>query len=221
MTHDLDEHGKKLTDYPRPSVAVDTAVLTVDDGELCVLLVPGAGGQGRSLPGTFLHEGENLAGAVLRSLAQKAGVTGREPQQMHVFDDPRRDQRGWVLSVAHLDVVPVEKLADALSAGRAELARVGPGPGAHEPLPQLDYDHGAIVAKAVERLRAQYRENPDPWVLLPKPFTLRRLQLLHEAVAGELVRKDTFRRHMERCLVPTGEMSDGGRGRPSRLFRRR
>ena len=31
--------NKLLTDYPRPSVAVDTAVLTVKDSALCVPLV--------------------------------------------------------------------------------------------------------------------------------------------------------------------------------------
>ena len=72
-----DSAGRTLDEYPRPSVAVDTAVLTVRDDELHVLLVqPGQAGAEalRRLPGTFLHEGETLADAVLRSLRQKAGV---------------------------------------------------------------------------------------------------------------------------------------------------
>ena len=41
-----DSSGKALTDYPRPSVAVDTAVLTVPPGEvsLDVVLVRADGG---------------------------------------------------------------------------------------------------------------------------------------------------------------------------------
>src|SRR4051812_47939943 len=104
-----DASGKTLTDYPRPSVAVDTAVLTVapDRRGLHVLLVRRNGkddGSDWALPGTFLHEGETLAEAVLRSLKEKAGLLGRAPQQLHVFDAPDRDPRGWVLSVAHVDV---------------------------------------------------------------------------------------------------------------------
>lgn len=103
-----DSQGRALTDYPRPSVAVDTAVLTALDGELAVLL-SSAGGEW-TLPGTFLHEGERLADAVLRSLRAKVGVSGLRPKQLHVFDAPARDDRGWVLSVAHLDVVPWDLL---------------------------------------------------------------------------------------------------------------
>ncbi len=73
-----DSSGKALTDYPRPSVAVDTAVLTVpvDAPQLVVLLVRWAGEDRRdewALPGTFLHERENLAIAVQRSLARRRG----------------------------------------------------------------------------------------------------------------------------------------------------
>ena len=110
-----DTSGKALTDYPRPSVAVDTAVLTVSpDNQLCVLLVRRAGTHKHGtwqLPGTFLHPGETLARAALRALSDKAGVTGLAPVQLAVFDDPDRDDRGWVLSAAHLDVVPWDRVA--------------------------------------------------------------------------------------------------------------
>ena len=67
-------------------------------------------------------------------------------------------------------------------------------------------------------MRADYADTPDPWRLLPGSFTLRDLQLLHEAILGEEVQRDAFRRRMEPLLQPTGEMTDGRRGRPSRLF---
>ena len=109
-----DSNGRTLADYPRPSVAVDTALLTLDpDLELVVLQVRRPNGAGWALPGTFLHEGERLADAVDRSLRVKAGVRGLHPRQLHVFDDPNRDDRGWVLSVAHVDVVRADRLASA------------------------------------------------------------------------------------------------------------
>jgi ADP-ribose pyrophosphatase YjhB (NUDIX family) len=167
-----------------------------------------------ALPGTFLHEGERLADAVLRSLREKAHVSGREPQQLHVFDDPKRDPRGWVLSVAHVDVVPLKDLEAALAGSDVKvLPLTGATPG-------LPYDHPAIVAKAVEQTRTAYAAEPDPGGLLTGAFTLRDLRMLHETVMGEALMRDTFRRFMEPKLVPTGAMSDGGRGRPSRLFQR-
>src|SRR6478735_1713941 len=108
-----DSSGRALADYPRPSVAVDTALLTLDaDLGLAVLEVRRPSGTGWALPGTFLHEGETLADAVDRSLRIKANVRGLQPRQLHVFDDPDRDDRGWVLSVAHVEVVRPEQLAE-------------------------------------------------------------------------------------------------------------
>jgi len=213
-----DATGRTLQDYPRPSVAVDTAVLTVDRDALCVVLVhpargddPSALGRAR-LPGTFLHEGERLADAVLRSLRDKAGVTGLDPRQVHVFDDPDRDDRGRVLSVAHVVTVPARQLV--LDAARAHLAPVAN-------LPELAYRHDEIVGLAVAALRAEYAAAPDPRDLLDSPFTLRDLQDLHEAIAGEPLARDAFRRSMENRLVSTGQSRRGVVGKPARLFTHR
>jgi len=162
-----------------------------------------------------LHEGERLAEAVTRSLAQKAGVTGGHPAQLAVFDDPARDERGWVLSVAHLAVIPYAALAGVLLADpdRVRLAPVS----RLDPLP---YDHKAIVAAAVRELRARYADRPDPERILGPRFTIRELHEVHEAIAGNTLQKDTFRRAMEPHLQGTGSLSSGTVGRPSQRFRR-
>ncbi len=215
MADFVDSSGKRLADYPRPSVAVDTALLTVDeDARLSVLLVrrPGKGRAIWALPGTFLHEHERLADAVRRSLLEKAGVTGLEPRQLTVLDHPKRDDRGWVLSVAHLETIRFEDAAAALAENDdVRLAAV-------DALPRLAFDHCEVVRLAVASLRASYAEHPDPSRFLEVPFTLADLQKIHEAVAGVVFQKDTFRRAMEPLLVPTGDMSSGVVGRPARLF---
>lgn len=211
-----DSHGKSLEDYPRPSVAVDTAVLTVtDDRKLCVLLVASTAQRGAKsqwrLPGTFLHPGETLADAVLRSLREKAGIEGLGPRQLHVFDAPDRDDRGWVLSVAHLDVVRADRIRLSDSARLAPIAE----------LPPLLYDHREIVTAAVAALREEYDSRPDPRRLLgAKPFTIRDLQLLHEAISAARYNRDTFRRTMTPQLTATGKLRIGARGKPAELFRR-
>lgn len=43
---------------------------------------------------------------------------------------------------------------------------------------------------------------------------------MHEAIVGEKLQRDTFRRAMEPHLEPTGERVALGRGRPAELFRR-
>jgi 8-oxo-dGTP diphosphatase len=185
---------------------------------LSVLLVrrpEGVDGPQWALPGTFLHQGERLADAVTRSLTEKAGITGRHPTQLAVFDAPDRDERAWVLSVAHLAVIPYAALEDALLA-HPEQVRLAPV-SQLEPLP---YDHRAIVAAAVKELRRRYADRPDPEHLLGPRFTVRELRDVHEAIAGTTLQKDTFRRAMEPDLQGTGTLSTGTVGRPSQRFRR-
>lgn len=206
-----DRSGRTLEDYPRPSVAVDTAVLTVHEGRLCVLLVRDEPGDER-LPGTFLHPGETLRVAALRALREKADVRGLQPRQLEVFDDPGRDDRGWVLSVAHVDAV---RAGEIPLTPHTRLVAV-------DELPSLPYDHGDIVTHAVDRLRADYSDQPDPWCLLPPAtdgFTVRELRRLHEAIIGRKLAADTFRRTMLAGLHPTGEVRRGDRGKPAELFR--
>lgn len=210
-----DSSGRTLEDYPRPSVATDTAVLTVVDGRLSVLLVltndaMRGGSPEWRLPGTFLHRRETLVDAVRRSLRVKAGVEGLEPQQLHVFDDPDRDDRGWVLSVAHYDVVREERLPQS---SRVRIVPI-------HSIPVLKYDHAKIISFAVDALRAQYRRAPDPARLLDEPFTMRQLRHVHEAIANERLLPDTFRRSMLPSLEPTGDLFSEGRGRPAELYRR-
>jgi len=219
-----DSHGKTLDDYPRPSVAVDTAVLTVADGRLQVLLTltndaarRGAAERWR-LPGTFLHPNERLADAVCRSLHDKARVSGLTPRQLEVFDDPRRDDRGWVLSVAHLAAVRVDRIPII---ERTKLVPV-------DDFGTLEYDHDRIVTAAAAQLRGDYRVRPDPANLLPESgadgprgsFTIRELRVLHQAVLGETFNADTFRRTMLPGLVPTGQWRKGARGKPAELYMR-
>ena len=205
-----DAQGKSLADYPRPSVAVDTAVLTVLDDALAVVVIDDPRDNTRRLPGTFLHEGELLAHAVRRSLADKAGITGLTPQQLGVFDALNRDDRGRVLSVAHVIAVPATRLGKAAT---TPVSSVGP----------LQYDHAEILARAVAQVRADYAAAPDPWRLLgDEPFTLLELERLHRAVdpAGTALR-DTFRRAMEPQLREAGGVREGTVGKPARLFTHR
>jgi 8-oxo-dGTP diphosphatase len=215
-----DSSGKALTAYPRPSVAVDTAVLTVpdDDPRLSVLLVRRAGkhrGSEWSLPGTFLHKGETLAIAVGRSLREKAGLTPDvAPRQLHVFDNPERDKRGWVLSVAHVAALPWRAIEPVLAGGQGAVC-VRPV----DEVGRLPFDHDEIVRRAAADMRLHYLERPDPDGLLDEPFTIRDLHRLHDAVEGGLgFSVDTFRRSMLPLLKETKRRSEGTVGKPAQLY---
>lgn len=218
-----------LQDFPRPSVAVDIAVLSVvadDEGvdRLSVLLhrrstVTERGKWG--LPGSFLRERERLADAVQRTLLDKCGIEGLTPRQLLVLDEPSRDDRGWVLSVAHLDVVPVADAPSLFSRTDLRWAAIDGSSAVVPGQRRLPFDHDEIVTEAVSRFRVDHEDAPDPYRLLEEPFTVRELRHLHEAVLGETLQKDTFRRAMLPHLVATQSTESGSVGRPARRYQRR
>lgn len=209
----------RVHDYPRPIVAVDTALLTWDSTRGLLVVEMARDDIGKwALPGTFLRKGETLSEAVERSLREKLGVEGIRPRQLFVFDAPNRDNRDWVLSVAHLAVVRPDQL-HALGSGAAAQTRLAPvdRPG------ELAWDHPEIVRLAKNDLRVRYDTDPDPERLLGSRFTMRELRQVHEAIAGRNLQRDRFRRAMELRLAGTGVMQEntGTRGRPAELFRRK
>lgn len=211
----------QLTQFPRPSVAVDTAVLCPVPGRGLHVLLTHPGDDIWQLPGSILRPEERLAEAVARCLREKARLVDRAPVQLHVFDQPDRDDRGWVISVAHLDVLSAadaglddEGAQDAAGAGRRKLVPV-------HSTQELSSEHQEIVRVAVHRLRSLHERTPDPFGLLPSEFSLRQLRELHEIVAGEDLQADTFRRTMLPLLDPTGQAVTQGRGRPAQTFTRR
>ncbi|MCZ2813847.1 NUDIX domain-containing protein [Modestobacter sp. VKM Ac-2979] len=223
---DQAEQDRSSGGHRRPSVAVDTAVLTVDvrNGALGVVQHQRRGEW--ALPGTFLHEGETLADAVLRSLAEEVGFRGTRPQQLHVFEDTERDDRGWVLCVAHVVLLLAEDV-DPVVASRDDVRVLPVDDAVGQP-----FDHEVIVRLAVDRVRQDYALQPDPAGLLGEAFPLKALQALHDAVApqpgpGESRPSiDTFRRYMvgKGLIQPTGEFArkerPGAMGKPAELYRR-
>src|SRR5581483_1618716 len=186
--------------------------------------------KGRALPGGFVRERWTVAQTVADVLQRKVGIEPdptRVPHLLRLFDDPNRDDRTWAMSVAHSLSLPESALLDA----RGDLVEighdgrlVGEGP--------LLFDHDQIVTAAVESLRNRYgfrirgaRTIPDPDGFLPEPFTIHQLRLVHEAVIGEALHRDTFRRRVEGYLEPVkvngkALTSIESGGRPAALFRR-
>jgi hypothetical protein len=87
-----------------------------------------------------------------------------------------------------------------------------------EPMQQ---DFRRILATGVARLRAKIKYRPVVFELMPDAFTLLQLQQTVEALAGHALHKQNFRRQVEQqaLVEETGELAQGGSGRPAMLFR--
>jgi 8-oxo-dGTP diphosphatase len=224
--------------YPRPSVAVDVVLLTVRDGAIRALLGrrDDHPHRGRwALPGGFLRIDESLDAAAARVLATKAGLEDLFIEQLYTFGAPERDPRTRVLSVAYYALVEPATLERAVAlradAGVRLVPLVVPWPGETggpvdaigddgTPLP-LAFDHAEILGMAVRRVRGKLDYAPIGFELLPDAFSLRDLRLVHEAILGRALNKDSFRRRiLDRGLVvPTGERAAGVGHRPPELYR--
>ena len=225
----------KLESFPRPGVTVDIAVLTVTSPEtdpvLRLLVQDRTDPTGRGLPGGFIRERWTVAQTVDDVLSRKAQIDPPDlvrPRLLRLFDDPDRDDRTWAISAAHSLSLPSTDLDDAIGdlvpvSADGRLAGEG----------QLLFDHDQIVDAAIEALRARYEIryryvdiHPDPDGFLAEPFTLHQLRKVHEAVVGAELHKDNFARRMKEYVEPLmrdGEpvLSDGLRGRPATLYRKR
>lgn len=218
---------------PATAVAVDVALLSVEDGALQLFLVhrenaPEAGKW--ALPGGFLEPDESLDQAASRVLRTRSGLQGVYLEQLYTFGAPGRDPRLRVVSVGYYALVdPIRLRAGGRGgniawldvpwegeAGGAVTARGRNG----KALP-LAFDHAEIAGMAVKRIRGKLNYTPIGFQLLRPEFTLRQLQQVHEAVLGRKINKDSFRRRM----IMSGELEATGRQelavdhRPAELYR--
>lgn len=216
--------------FERPSLATDVVILTATRGALRVVVYrrtqhPRIGTW--ALPGGFVRVGESTEAAARRLLADKAGLSDVFLEQLYTFSQPDRDPRGHIVSVAYYALVAAERLNGSAT---AQIRVEWPGetggpvevldPTSGEPLP-LFVDHADIIGMAVKRIRGKLNYTPIGFQLLPPEFTLRELQAVHEAILGESVNKDSFRRRMlaSGYLEATGERERGVAYRPAELYR--
>lgn len=84
------------------------------------------------------------------------------------------------------------------------------------------HDHRRIVATGLSRLRSALQYRPVVFELMPPTFTLGQLQEVVEALAGQDVHKQNFRRLVEQqhqLVEPTPDLDHSTGGRPARLYR--
>jgi len=205
--------------YTPPTLTVDTVVFRLVDNQLEVLLIrrgrePFAGMW--ALPGGYCAAGETTEQAMSRVLAGKAGIiTSRleHVEQLYTFDTVARDPRGHAVSVTYMGLG--RQIEPESSAATQEPAFFSV-----QDLPELAYDHEAIIRYAIDRLRSKLTYTNVIWALLPTMFTLTELQTAYEAILGRPLDKRNFRKkfHALDLLAATENMRKQGASRPARLY---
>lgn len=217
------ESGSKRTyDWPRPAVTVDVVVFTVEgtlnEMRLKVLLVergqdPFKGSW--ALPGGFVHEHEDLPAAAARELLEETGLSDVFLEQVAAVGTPGRDPRSHTITIVYVALVSADRHL-LHSTGDARAARWFDA----DRLPPLAFDHGKLLAAALDHLRRRVGETPIAFELLPKEFTLSELQTLCEVILGRPLDRRNFRRKVQDAgFVTPVKGKREGRHRPAQLFR--
>jgi 8-oxo-dGTP diphosphatase len=168
-----------------------------------------------ALPGGRLSPSETLEASIRRHLAAKVDVRELSHlEQLETLSDPRRFPGERLVGTAYLGLVPAG--IDPSVPADTRWHEV-------EELPELAFDHLAIVLAGRERLRAKLSYTNIGFALAPATFTIAELRDLYRAALGHEVSATNLQRVLlrRRLLEPTGDVRPPGRvgGRPAAVYR--
>ncbi len=179
--------------HPKFHLAVDCIIFGFDGDDLNLLLLkrnfePAKGEW--SLMGGFVSQDESIDEAAGRVLTELTGLENVYMDQVGAFGECDRDPGERVISIAYYALIDINKhdneLVKAHNAYWIPLSDV----------PDLIFDHNQMVKKALSRMRHKSSDHPIGMKLLPKEFTLSKLQKLYEAILGEPLDKRNFRKRI-------------------------
>jgi len=178
---------------PKYFLAVDCVIFGYEDEKLKLLLYrrgfePVKGMW--SLMGGFVQENESCEHAAIRVLNQTTGLHDIYLEQVNTFSETAREPFARVISVAYYALIPIQKSdIDLLEAHGACWWPIST-------LPDLIFDHGSMVRKALQRLQQMAGYSLSGSELLPEKFTLLQLRKLYEAIFQREFDPGNFRKKM-------------------------
>jgi ADP-ribose pyrophosphatase YjhB (NUDIX family) len=162
---------KLYSKHPRYLVAVDCIIFGYDilEKEIKLLLIKRSfePAKGRwSLAGGFVEEHESLDSAAFRILRNLTGLEIIYMKQSYSYGENDRDPGARVISVAYFALITIRDINNELTQQN----------GAHwrsiSRIPDLIFDHSAMVKKSLIDLQNQVKIKPIGFELLPEKFTL-------------------------------------------------
>jgi 8-oxo-dGTP diphosphatase len=173
--------------------AVDCIIFGYDGQELKLLVIkrsfePFKGKW--SLVGGFINDNESTESAAARVLKDLTGLDGLYMEQLHCFTDPNRDSVERTISIAYFALIDIQKYNQQIDED------YHPAWFSINQLPELIFDHTAIVEIAKEKLRYKAALHPLLFELLPDKFTIPQLQNLYEALYNMEFDKGNFNRKL-------------------------
>ncbi|MEO0570586.1 MAG: NUDIX domain-containing protein [Bacteroidota bacterium] len=193
-----------------PNLSLDLVIIGYEDGKLKCLLLNVA--DAWVLPGGHIKIDESVDTAVHRVLKERTALEQPHFKFLSVFGDKSRnfseefkmyferrglpwDENHWIaqrfVTLAYYSLVNIDELH--------------PEPGEFDDavawfdfneLPDIALDHGAIISKARNRLKADILKEQLTYNLLPTEFTMPQLHQLHETILSERLDRSRFQKKM-------------------------
>ena len=188
-------------------LTVDAVVFGYEEGNISVLLIqrkyePFKGKW--AIPGGFVLNHESLEEAVERELHEETGVQINYLEQLYTFGAKDRDPRGRVVSVAYFGLVRPDAfhIAASTDAEKAQWFNI-------KELPELSFDHQAILDMAIQRLQGKITYEPIGFELLDSKFPFSDLEKLYTTLLDRAIDRRNFRKKNTQLKCPgrTGRKS--------------
>jgi len=204
--------------YKYAVIATDTALFTIDDGKLKVLLIKmnkKPFEDSWALPGGLVKPDESVDDAAKRNLQEKSGVKKVYTEQLYTFGKINRDPFGRVVSVAYFGLCENAKVEIKTTNEHKEIKWFDLGK-----LPKLAYDHTEIIQTAKDRLHSKVEYTNVVFKLLAREFTMMDLQRVYEIIREEKLDKRNFQKKISNLnLVRRLKKKTSGQAhRPAQLF---
>ena len=226
-------------EFEKPSVAIDTVIMRVNNTDevdnksisnkqLQVLLVKRTGDKDWHLPGTILRLGETPRDAIRRIADNKVNAGDVVFEQLYtVADDPMRDERGHIISIVYIGMIPSDTIVQVGESyeykwfwvskqNTNNKFRVYTSEDGIDSFMYMMYDHDKIVNDTINRLKGKLLYTDVGFNFIGKLFTIKELENTFSAINERTI--PGFRRIIGNKVIGTGKMSDGKAFRPAELF---
>ncbi|WP_247236735.1 NrtR DNA-binding winged helix domain-containing protein [Telluribacter sp. SYSU D00476] len=202
----VESHYNRIDTEAIPYLSVDCIIFGFYENQLKVLLVRWKNTDEWSLPGGFIHKTESVDDSAKRVLEERTGLTDIFLRQFQTFGSVERydiedtwkrlglpfSEYRWTnrtVSIGYYALVDFSKVTptpDFLTEA-CEWRDV-------DGLPNLLFDHNAIIESALKTLRIQLNLQPVGYNLLPEKFTMPELQRLYETILGRSLDPRNFQK---------------------------
>jgi 8-oxo-dGTP diphosphatase len=214
----ISENNLPYSDFFQFGLSVDCVVFGYNKGKIQVLLIernaePFKGSW--ALPGDLVSLDLDLKDAASSVLKSLTGLDSVFLEQFRTFGKANRHPAGRVTTVGYYALINSENYHPIASSWAKSTDWFD-----INNLPELAFDHQAILEYGIETLKRRVRYRPIGFELLPEKFTLKELQDLYEALLGYKLDKPNFRKKILSMdlLIRLNESQENAAHRPAKLF---